>query len=172
MISLAILLGVGTIINDSGIVVPAVGILFLVPVLAHLETFRTPSSPAEATAATRLTSPRVRPRPMPRMRPVPRPRPMPRIRPVPRVPRIPGPRPHDRPPQTGPPVTVCPRPTHAGSATGHPSAEAAHPPEDPKTLRSRDRTRGRAGEATPRPVRTRTQRQVTPRRRPSSCGSR
>ncbi|MCT1551353.1 hypothetical protein [Brevibacterium casei] len=57
MISLAILLGVGTIINDSGIVVPAVGILFLVPVLAHLETFRTPSSPAEATAATRLTSP-------------------------------------------------------------------------------------------------------------------
>ena len=45
MISLAILLGVGTIINDSGIVVPAVGILFLVPVLAHLETFRTPSSP-------------------------------------------------------------------------------------------------------------------------------
>lgn len=39
MISLAILLGVGTIINDSGIVVPAVGILFLVPVLVHLETF-------------------------------------------------------------------------------------------------------------------------------------
>jgi hypothetical protein len=40
VISLAILLGVGTLINDSGIVVPAVGILFLVPVLAHLETFR------------------------------------------------------------------------------------------------------------------------------------
>lgn len=39
VISLAIMLGVGTIINDSGIVVPAVGILFLVPVLAHLETF-------------------------------------------------------------------------------------------------------------------------------------
>ena len=39
VISLAILLGVGTIINDSGIVVPAVGILFLVPVLVHLETF-------------------------------------------------------------------------------------------------------------------------------------
>ncbi|MBM6589024.1 hypothetical protein [Brevibacterium sp. RIT 803] len=41
MISLAILLGVGTIINDSGIVVPAVGILFLVPILVHLETFET-----------------------------------------------------------------------------------------------------------------------------------
>ena len=40
MISLAILLGVGTVINDSGIVVPAVGILFLVPILAHVETFR------------------------------------------------------------------------------------------------------------------------------------
>jgi hypothetical protein len=39
MISLAILLGVGTVINDSGIVVPAVGILFLVPLLTHLETF-------------------------------------------------------------------------------------------------------------------------------------
>ena len=47
MISLAILLGVGTIINDSGIVVPAVGILFLVPVLVHLETFEStrPSTP-------------------------------------------------------------------------------------------------------------------------------
>lgn len=44
MISLAILLGVGTIINDSGIVVPAVGILFLVPVLVHLETFETRQS--------------------------------------------------------------------------------------------------------------------------------
>ncbi|MGO2863058.1 MAG: hypothetical protein ACTIC1_18005 [Brevibacterium sp.] len=41
VISLAILLGVGTIINDSGIVVPAVGILFLVPVFVHLETFET-----------------------------------------------------------------------------------------------------------------------------------
>ncbi|WP_228282343.1 alkaline phosphatase family protein [Brevibacterium atlanticum] len=40
VISLAILLGVGTVINDSGIVVPAVGVLFLVPILAHLETFR------------------------------------------------------------------------------------------------------------------------------------
>jgi hypothetical protein len=40
MISLAILLGVGTVINDSGIVVPAVGILFLVPILTHVETFR------------------------------------------------------------------------------------------------------------------------------------
>ncbi|RBP68188.1 hypothetical protein DFO66_101416 [Brevibacterium sanguinis] len=41
MISLAILLAVGTIINDSGIVVPAVGILFLVPVIVHLEAFGT-----------------------------------------------------------------------------------------------------------------------------------
>lgn len=41
MISLAILLAVGTIINDSGIVVPAVGILFLVPVFAQLEALRT-----------------------------------------------------------------------------------------------------------------------------------
>src|SRR5699024_3864294 len=39
-ISLAILLGVGTVINDSGIDVPAVGILFLVPILTHIETFR------------------------------------------------------------------------------------------------------------------------------------
>ncbi|WP_246475637.1 hypothetical protein [Brevibacterium renqingii] len=45
MISLAILLGVGTLINDSGIVVPAVGILFLVPVLTHLETFTAPLPP-------------------------------------------------------------------------------------------------------------------------------
>ncbi|WP_035280136.1 hypothetical protein [Brevibacterium album] len=34
LISLAVLLAVGTFINDSGIVVPAVGMLFLVPVLA------------------------------------------------------------------------------------------------------------------------------------------
>ncbi|WP_453985614.1 hypothetical protein [Brevibacterium casei] len=56
MVSLAILLGVGTIINDSGIVVPAVGILFLVPVLAHLETFRIPDSPAEAAPPTATPS--------------------------------------------------------------------------------------------------------------------
>ena len=55
MVSLAILLGVGTIINDSGIVVPAVGILFLVPVLAHLETFRIRDSPAEAAPPTAAT---------------------------------------------------------------------------------------------------------------------
>lgn len=36
VISLAVLLTVGTFINDSGIVVPAVGILFLVPALTHL----------------------------------------------------------------------------------------------------------------------------------------
>ena len=48
MISLAILLGVGTVINDSGIVVPAVGILFLVPVLTHLETFRASLPPVPA----------------------------------------------------------------------------------------------------------------------------
>jgi hypothetical protein len=48
MISLAILLGVGTVINDSGIVVPAVGILFLVPILAHVETFR-PGQPQPTT---------------------------------------------------------------------------------------------------------------------------
>jgi hypothetical protein len=48
MISLAILLGVGTVINDSGIVVPAVGILFLVPMLTHLETFRASLPPVPA----------------------------------------------------------------------------------------------------------------------------
>lgn len=53
MISLAILLGVGTFINDSGIVVPAVGILFLVPVLAHLETHPR----AEATAGSGRATP-------------------------------------------------------------------------------------------------------------------
>lgn len=36
MISLAVLLGVGAVVNDSGIIVPAVGLLFLVPALAHL----------------------------------------------------------------------------------------------------------------------------------------
>ncbi|SLM94615.1 hypothetical protein [Brevibacterium yomogidense] len=36
IISLAVLLTVGTFINDSGIVVPAVGILFLMPALTHL----------------------------------------------------------------------------------------------------------------------------------------
>lgn len=36
MISLAVLLGVGAIVNDSGIIVPAVGLLFLIPALAHL----------------------------------------------------------------------------------------------------------------------------------------
>ncbi|HLR44888.1 MAG TPA: hypothetical protein VK065_06845 [Brevibacterium sp.] len=36
IISLAVLLAVGTFINDSGIVVPAVGVLFLVPALTHL----------------------------------------------------------------------------------------------------------------------------------------
>ncbi len=51
MISLAILLGVGTVINDSGIVVPAVGILFLVPVLTHLETFRASFPPAPPAPA-------------------------------------------------------------------------------------------------------------------------
>lgn len=51
MISLAILLGVGTVINDSGIVVPAVGILFLVPVIAHLETFRAEGLPARGAGA-------------------------------------------------------------------------------------------------------------------------
>ena len=55
MISLAILLGVGTIINDSGIVVPAVGILFLVPVLVHLETFETKQS-ADSGDQTKLTT--------------------------------------------------------------------------------------------------------------------
>ncbi|MDN5807242.1 MAG: hypothetical protein L0H52_08700 [Brevibacterium sp.] len=53
MISLAILLSVGTIINDSGIVVPAVGILFLVPVLVHLETFETKQS-ADSGGQTKL----------------------------------------------------------------------------------------------------------------------
>ena len=52
MFSLAILLGVGTVINDSGIVVPAVGILFLVPVLTHLETFRASFPPVPAAEAT------------------------------------------------------------------------------------------------------------------------
>ena len=52
MISLAILLGVGTLINDSGIVVPAVGILFLVPVLTHLETFRAGRPPVPAATPT------------------------------------------------------------------------------------------------------------------------
>ena len=51
MISLAILLGVGTLINDSGIVVPAVGILFLVPVLTHLETFRAGLPPVPPAAS-------------------------------------------------------------------------------------------------------------------------
>lgn len=55
MISLAILLGVGTIINDSGIVVPAVGILFLVPVLVHLETFETKQT-ADSGGQTKLSS--------------------------------------------------------------------------------------------------------------------
>ena len=57
MISLAILLGVGTIINDSGIVVPAVGILFLVPVLVHLEAFETTrqARPDRLTPAEPLT---------------------------------------------------------------------------------------------------------------------
>ncbi|GAA4282876.1 hypothetical protein GCM10022261_04070 [Brevibacterium daeguense] len=36
MVSLLVLLTVGTIINDSGIVVPAVGILFVIPAFAHL----------------------------------------------------------------------------------------------------------------------------------------
>ncbi|MBD8021196.1 hypothetical protein [Brevibacterium gallinarum] len=36
MISLAVLLGVGAVVNDSGIIVPAVGLLFLIPALAHL----------------------------------------------------------------------------------------------------------------------------------------
>lgn len=36
MASLAVLLAVGTVINDSGIVVPAVGILFIIPAFAHL----------------------------------------------------------------------------------------------------------------------------------------
>ena len=54
MISLAILLGVGTIINDSGIVVPAVGILFLVPVLVHLETFETTT--ADSGGQAKLSS--------------------------------------------------------------------------------------------------------------------
>ncbi|MGP9586904.1 hypothetical protein ACT3TB_14725 [Micrococcaceae sp. AOP34-BR2-30] len=55
MISLAILLGVGTIINDSGIVVPAVGILFLVPVLVHLETFETKQT-ADSGGQAKLSS--------------------------------------------------------------------------------------------------------------------
>ncbi|MDN6135454.1 MAG: hypothetical protein L0J03_15305 [Brevibacterium sp.] len=55
MISLAILLSVGTIINDSGIVVPAVGILFLVPVLVHLETFETKQS-ADSGGQTKKTT--------------------------------------------------------------------------------------------------------------------
>lgn len=55
MISLAILLGVGTIINDSGIVVPAVGILFLVPILVHLETFD-PNQTADSDGQTKLSS--------------------------------------------------------------------------------------------------------------------
>ncbi|WP_231442240.1 hypothetical protein [Brevibacterium zhoupengii] len=55
MISLAILLGVGTIINDSGIVVPAVGILFLVPVLVHLETFETKQT-ADSGGRPKLSS--------------------------------------------------------------------------------------------------------------------
>ena len=36
VISLAVLLGVGAVVNDSGIIVPAVGLLFLIPALAHL----------------------------------------------------------------------------------------------------------------------------------------
>ncbi|HCG54931.1 MULTISPECIES: hypothetical protein [Brevibacterium] len=56
MISLAILLGVGTIINDSGIVVPAVGILFLVPVLVHLETFQTKQT-EDSGGQTKLSGP-------------------------------------------------------------------------------------------------------------------
>jgi hypothetical protein len=46
LISLTVLLAVGTIINDSGIVVPAVGILFLVPALAHLVGERARTLPA------------------------------------------------------------------------------------------------------------------------------
>lgn len=47
IISLTVLLAVGTIINDSGIVVPAVGILFLVPALAHLVGERARTRPAD-----------------------------------------------------------------------------------------------------------------------------
>ena len=47
IISLIVLLAVGTIINDSGIVVPAVGILFLVPALAHLVGERARTRPAD-----------------------------------------------------------------------------------------------------------------------------
>ncbi|WP_258233924.1 hypothetical protein [Brevibacterium oceani] len=57
VISLAILLGVGTVINDSGIVVPAVGILFLVPILAHLETFRASLPPVPDGAGEATSTP-------------------------------------------------------------------------------------------------------------------
>jgi hypothetical protein len=46
IISLTVLLTVGTVINDSGIIVPAVGILFLVPALAHLVGERARALPA------------------------------------------------------------------------------------------------------------------------------
>ena len=52
IISLTVLLAVGTIINDSGIVVPAVGILFLVPALAHLVGERARTRPADCGADT------------------------------------------------------------------------------------------------------------------------
>ena len=50
IISLTVLLTVGTFINDSGIVVPAVGILFLVPALTHLAGVRA-KRPAGGEAA-------------------------------------------------------------------------------------------------------------------------
>src|SRR5699024_12701334 len=69
MISLAILLGVGTVINDSGIVVPAGGSLFLVPILTHGETFRpgqsqpTGEAPARGGPGAAGRSPRRSPAP-------------------------------------------------------------------------------------------------------------
>ena len=47
IISLTVLLTVGTVINDSGIIVPAVGILFLIPALAHLVGERARALPAD-----------------------------------------------------------------------------------------------------------------------------